>query len=142
MVLQIRQVVDGAVLVEFPEVSSDDANRFAVSLGKQLLPRPPPGLLDAIPGARTLLVLFDPLTLSAEQLEQWIRGLPTSSPSTQARAFRIPVRYGGEFGPDLEQLAQERGLTARQAIQAHLDAEYRVAFIGFAAGFPYLTGLP
>jgi len=142
MVLQIRQVVDGAVLVEFPKVSSDDANRFAVSLGKQLLPRPPPGLLDAIPGARTLLVLFDPLTLSAEQLEQWIRGLPTSSPSTQARAFRIPVRYGGEFGPDLEQLARERGLTARQAIQAHLDAEYRVAFIGFAAGFPYLTGLP
>jgi len=142
MGLASRHVVDGALLVEFPEVSTDEANQLAVSLREQMLLRPRPEVLDAIPGARTLLVLFDPLTLPPVELDQWIRSLPASSPSRHARAFQIPVRYGGELGPDLEQLARDRGLTVQKAVKKHLDAEYRVAFIGFAAGFPYLTGLP
>src|SRR5215471_1900637 len=142
MGLASRHVVDGALLVEFPEVSTDEANQLAVSLREQMLLRPRPEVLDAIPGARTLLVLFDPLTLPPVELVQWIRSLPASSPSRHARAFQIPVRYGGELGPDLEQLARDRGLTVQKAVKKHLDAEYRVAFIGFAAGFPYLTGLP
>lgn len=54
----------------------------------------------------------------------------------------VPVCYGGEFGPDLAELAERRGMTPEEAATLHAEAEYRVAMIGFLPGFPYLAGLP
>lgn len=142
MRIATRQVVDGALLLDFPEFSTPESNRLAVALREHLMLRALPGVLDAILGARSLLVLFDPLVLTADDLEQSLRNLSGASAPLRARAFRIPARYGGDLGPDLRALARERGLSTRQAIDAHLGAEYRVAFIGFAPGFPYLIGLP
>jgi biotin-dependent carboxylase-like uncharacterized protein len=48
------------------------------------------------------------------------------------------VSYGGEFGPDLEAVAQETGLTPGQVIAEHSRATYRVYMLGFSPGFPYL----
>src|SRR5260370_11686743 len=142
MGMATRQVVDGALLVDFPEVSTPEANRLGVAWGEHVMLRGRSGVLDAIPGARTLLVLFDPLVVPAEDVERSLPNLSGVSALGQTRAFRIPARYGGELGPDLAALASERGLSTRQAIDAHLGAEDRVAFLGFAPGFPYLIGLP
>nr|WP_235918072.1 5-oxoprolinase subunit PxpB [Paenibacillus lutrae] len=54
----------------------------------------------------------------------------------------IPVCYGGEYGPDLEEVAQIHGLTAEEVIRLHSGACYRVYMIGFIPGFPYMGGLP
>jgi inhibitor of KinA len=54
----------------------------------------------------------------------------------------IPVHYGGEFGPDLEDFAKAKGLSPREVINLHTSVEYYVYMIGFTAGFPYLGGLP
>jgi inhibitor of KinA len=58
------------------------------------------------------------------------------------RIVTIPVSYGGEWGPDLAEVAERAGLSMEEAISLHSTAEYRVAMIGFAPGFPYLAGLP
>jgi inhibitor of KinA len=54
----------------------------------------------------------------------------------------IPVCYGGEYGPDLDALAELRGLHAADVIELHASAEYTASFIGFVPGFAYLSGLP
>jgi inhibitor of KinA len=54
----------------------------------------------------------------------------------------IPVHYGGADGADLAEVAREAGLTEERVIELHAGATYRVAFLGFTAGFPYLSGLP
>jgi inhibitor of KinA len=53
----------------------------------------------------------------------------------------IPVCYGGELGPDLEEVARGAGLSVEEAVHLHEGVVYRVAVIGFAPGFPYLEGL-
>ena len=58
------------------------------------------------------------------------------------RLVEIPVRYGREFGPDLEDVARHTGLTPERVIEMHSEAEYLVYFLGFAPGFSYLGGLP
>lgn len=58
------------------------------------------------------------------------------------REIVVPVLYGGSAGPDLPFAASHSGLTERAFVDAHAGAQYRVAMIGFAPGFPYLTGLP
>ncbi|HLO67907.1 MAG TPA: 5-oxoprolinase subunit PxpB, partial [Holophaga sp.] len=50
-------------------------------------------------------------------------------------------RYGGEDGPDLEAVARHCGLAPEEVARRHAGATYRVHFLGFAPGFPYLGGL-
>ncbi|EQD65508.1 Allophanate hydrolase subunit 1, partial [mine drainage metagenome] len=54
----------------------------------------------------------------------------------------VPVCYGGEWGPDLEAVARSAALDPKEVIRLHTEAIFEVVLIGFAPGFPYLTGLP
>jgi biotin-dependent carboxylase-like uncharacterized protein len=56
--------------------------------------------------------------------------------------IRIPVEYGGAAGRDLEEVARIVGLSPEEVVRRHAGTDYRVAFLGFLAGFPYLSGLP
>jgi KipI family sensor histidine kinase inhibitor len=58
-----------------------------------------------------------------------------------APLIEIPVCYGGDCGPDLAEVAAHVGLHCDEVIARHSAAEYRVAMLGFAPGFPYLFGL-
>ena len=55
---------------------------------------------------------------------------------------RIPVCYGGEFGPDLDYVAEYHHMTPEDVIRIHSGATYLVYMIGFAPGYPYMGGLP
>jgi len=59
----------------------------------------------------------------------------------QGRSVSIPVAYGGDYGPDLQALADTKKLNVTQVIELHRNTEYTVAAIGFSPGFPYLQGL-
>ncbi|HEV8608745.1 MAG TPA: 5-oxoprolinase subunit PxpB [Thermoanaerobaculia bacterium] len=144
MRLEPRDVSEGSLLLEFPESSDAEANRAAIAIASRLSAKRPRGLLDAIPGARTLFVLFDPRTADREGLIRRVRRAAEESAEAppESRLFRIPVVYGAESGPDLAALARDRGLDPGEIVRRHAAAEYRVAFLGFSPGFAYLTGLP
>ena len=142
--MKTRDVSESSFLLEFPDVSAEEANRSAVALADRLARKPVSGLLDAIPGATTLFVLFDPGVIEREKLVRRLRRFSEEArtPPRETRRFRIPVAYGGEFGPDLAVLASERGISAEELARRHALADYTVAFLGFSPGFAYLTGLP
>jgi len=62
--------------------------------------------------------------------------------SPRAPCVEIPVCYGGEFGPDLEDVARHAGLSPERVVELHAAADYLVYFVGFSTCFPYLGGLP
>lgn len=64
-----------------------------------------------------------------------------SLPERPQRTVRIPVRYGGESGPDLEHVARLTGLEPEEVVLRHCQGTYRVHCLGFLAGFAYLGGL-
>ena len=49
--------------------------------------------------------------------------------------------YGGDYGPDLDNLSRELGLTSDEFIALHSCGEYRVDMIGFTPGFAFIGGL-
>jgi KipI family sensor histidine kinase inhibitor len=57
------------------------------------------------------------------------------------RVVEVPVCYGGEFGPDLEEVAATCGLAVAEAIALHGASPHVVYMLGFAPGFPYIGGL-
>lgn len=140
--LRVRHVSDGAILVEFPEASEDEANRSAVALARALARSRDRAPDDAVPGARTLFCAFDPGRVSHRELAEEIETLARDSAPSDAGSGRehvLRVAYGG---PDLASVAGRAGLSPEEAAQRHASALYRVAFLGFAPGFAYLTGLP
>jgi inhibitor of KinA len=53
----------------------------------------------------------------------------------------IPVRYGGEAGVDLLDVATHARMSPEEVVARHTASLYCVAMLGFAPGFPYLFGL-
>ncbi len=102
------------------------------------------GLVDVVPGMNNLTLVFDPL---ASKHPDWLDVLGNhwefgDEALPEAQTITLPVRYGDEYGPDLTAVAAHSGLTEREVIDLHTDADYLVMFLGFQPGFAYLNGLP
>ena len=133
---------DSALLVELGDQIDLPTNRRLHALANWL--RQQPGLGEAVPGYAALLVHYNPLELTyAEVLDLVRRGLSLAATVVQSspRRVEIPVRYGGEDGPDLAFVAHHCGLSIDEVIRRHSQAEYVVYFLGFTPGFPYLGGM-
>lgn len=57
------------------------------------------------------------------------------------RTIDIPVCYGEDYGPDLEDVAAYHRVSKEEIVHLHTSQIYPVYMIGFAPGFPYLGGL-
>ena len=121
------------------------ANQRVVALAAELDARPMRGIESVVPGISSLLVRFDPLTLSAAGVSDLLERLLADAELDiveQGPVITIPVQYGGAAGPDLEAVAAHTGLSPREIVAAHCREDYRVLVIGFAPGFPYIGPLP
>lgn len=135
---------DSALSVEFGAVIDPLINRQVQALFKKLKADPPSGLIDLIPTYRSLLVQYDPIRLSFEDLQKIIFSLVDLSESlfeTTDRMVEIPVCYGNDFGPDLGEIAAFHHLSSEEVVTIHSEGLYQVYMIGFTPGFPYLGGL-
>lgn len=141
----ISPASDQALLVSYgrftPRLQEDIAR-----LARALRSAPPRGLVDLHPGYGSLLVRYDARRTDALVFEEALRARLVLSredaPAEIGRLVEVPVVYGGREGPDLAEVARETGLTAERVVELHAGAIYHVAFLGFTAGFPYLSGLP
>ena len=102
------------------------------------------GVIETVPAYATLLVHYDPLVLSFTQIRDYLRtriAQIEENDSRKTRQIEIPVRYGGEFGPDLEFVASHCGLQVEAVIRIHTERIYTVFMMGFTPGFPYMGKL-
>jgi inhibitor of KinA len=105
----------------------------------------PDTLLDAVPGFCSLLLVFDPLTTSSDQIRRSINDLFHDLDEfelPEPANIEIPVVYGGEYGPDLRWVAEYHKTTPEDIILRHTQNSYHVYMIGFIPGFPYMGELP
>ena len=121
----LQKLCAGAALLSLP-------NPEALALAAALADDPPDGLFDAVPGARTLLLLYDPDLFDPARLRRSRR-----AEGRPPRAVRLQARYDGA---DLDEVAQALGISRAEAIRRHVEAEHVVSFLGFAPGFAYMTG--
>lgn len=146
---RIGRLGDGALLLQLGERIDAPTNARVHALARRLAARRPGWVLDVVPAYASLAVFVDadafeatgePLAEAERQLRALLDGEDAASPAS-ARLIEIPVRYGGEDGPDLERVAEHAGLAPADVVACHAAVEYSVAMLGFAPGFPYLLGL-
>lgn len=96
------------------------------------------GVLEAVPGYGSLLVIYDPLTTSFEELKAEVESLDIEAVKREPKLFRVPVVYGGEYGPDLKMVAERTGLSEDEVVEIHTSRTYTCYMLGFTPGFVYL----
>ncbi len=138
-------VGDAALTVEFGDAITPELNAQVIALDIALAAAELDGIIETTPSYRSLLICYEPLEISFQQLVAELRRLVSSGGSVrqaQPVAWRVPVAYDPPHALDLPEVAQRLGLTEAQVVALHAGAEYQVYMVGFAPGLPYLGPLP
>jgi inhibitor of KinA len=142
---RLRAAGDAAVSIEVADEISREANARVLTMERLLLDARLPGLVETLPTFRALLVTYDPLVLGWERLRGELEALAPRlehAPTPPGRRVELPCAYGGEYGPDLDEVARRLGLEPADVVRLHTEAEHYVYFIGFTPGLPYMAGQP
>lgn len=141
---RILPVGDGALTVELGRTLDPELNGRVRALDEAVRAQPFPGLLESVPAYASLLLVYDHARISfadARAAMERLLDVPAAAPRPGSRHV-VPVRYGGENGPDLAEIAAACGLSERDVVKRHTAAEYTALFVGFLPGFAYLGLLP
>ncbi|MEW6048324.1 MAG: 5-oxoprolinase subunit PxpB [Bacillota bacterium] len=142
----MRPAGDAALVVELGPGISPEVHRRVMALWRALGERPAPGMVEAVPAYRSVLVMWDPEAADSGQVaaavEQRLAEVGKAGRSrVRGRSVTVPVVYGGPFGPDLEAVAAHAGLEPSEVVRRHAAGRYTVYTLGFMPGFAYLGGL-
>jgi inhibitor of KinA len=143
--MKIVPASDSSLLVVFGNVISPALHEHVIALFRAFQSRHDPRIKNLHPGYASLLVDFDPLRMTHEELTGIVEQLastPGFAADGSSNVITVPVCYDLEFGPDLPDVAQHAGLSAEEVVRLHSSATYLVYFLGFSPGFVYLGGLP
>ena len=142
---KFRIAGDCGLLVEYGDAIEPEINLRVRSMAMVLSTEKPAGVKEVIPTYRSLLVMYNPLVTNPKSLEKQLTDLEQRLEQIQippAQTLEIPVCYGGEFGPDIEFVADEHSISIEDVIRIHSGPNYPIYMIGFTPGFPFLGGLP
>lgn len=142
---------DCCLLMKLGERIDGTLNRRVHRLVTALRQRSFDWIEDLVPAYASLAVFVKPAAITsrlitlealAHLMQETLDALPDEESTAETgRLVQMPVCYGGDYGPDLDSLAAELGLSSASLIERHCAAEYHVALLGFAPGFPYLLGM-
>lgn len=145
---------DRAVTITLGTTIDEPTHRLVRAVSAMLDRRPPAGMTDQVAAFASVTVHYDPLRVDpgddpraspyARIVRALERELSDITPDALAppRTIEIPVCYGGELGPDLDDVATRHGITADEVVRLHSGGDYLVYMVGFMPGFAYLGGVP
>lgn len=144
------QSADSGLIVSFAQWDADEAVVASRQLAKLIWQhsadgvQAASGVRDLIPGLNNLLIQYDPLQTSSAALKEMVTEILPNlrlDASTDARHWQLPMIYGGDYGPDLADVASAVGLSPDEVIACHGSNQLTVAIMGFLPGLGYLKGV-
>jgi len=148
---------DAAIVIQAGTDISEDIHERVKQLFSCIEQHPFDGYVEAVQAFTNVTVFYEPYKVyQSAQLKQraispyeWVKDYIENllednwqeANQAKRRIVDIPVCYGGELGPDLEEVARINGLTPEEVVRIHTSGTYLVYMIGFAPGFPFLGGL-
>ena len=139
-----RLAGDTGLIVEFGEGIDPDINKKVRTMAAAVKNRQPDGIIEIIPTYRSLLFIYDPVQIQPRHLMALIEELESTIDTVGEKnvpLIEIPVCYGGEFGPDMDNVKASSNLDTDEVIRLHSQPEYPIYMVGFTPGFPFLGGL-
>ena len=135
---------DTALVVEFGNRVEERLSASVLALARRVEAAAIAGVVETVPTFRSLMVHYDPLTISNAQLKGRLQPLLSglAGSVSAGRHWRLPACYDRTLGLDLAEVAERTGLSEAEVVAQHSAAPFRVYMVGFLPGFAYLGGLP
>lgn len=138
---------DSALVAKAVGLAAEPAWQLVHALAAALNAVQLTGVHDVVPTYDALLVEFDCAATDHDTVRRVLaheaaRLGPHPAPTTPPRHFVVPVVYGGEYGPDLPEVAAQLGLTEGEIIALHSGSDLTVRCLGAPAGAPMTDGPP
>lgn len=151
MMVKIEPLGDCAVIIQFGDQLNEKVQNQVKAFSTLLAKTEFEGFIEFIPAYTTVTIFYHPSYFEKgissspfqnikRKIEELLK-IKSKQETENERTIQIPVCYGEKYGPDLLSVANYHSLTIEDVITLHTKEIYRVAMIGFAPGFPYLTGL-
>lgn len=140
----LKPLGDSALLIQLGDKIDPAINQRVHALNLLLQMNSVAGIIETVPAYCTLLIHYDPLILTFNQVTHWAQNKMTQADDSfnrKPRQLEVPVRYGGASGPDLEAVAVSKNIPPADVVRIHSEHEYTVYMMGFTPGFPYLGSL-
>lgn len=135
---------DKALTMEFGNSISKEVNNKIRSITVAIETRNITGIVELVPTYRSLMIHYNPLKISYDELINALQQLEIQLETIElpaAQVVEIPTLYGGEYGLDIENVANHNQLKLEDVINIHTSNEYLIYMLGFTPGFPYLGGM-
>ena len=140
---------DHAVVIEVGKKIDATSEQRVRAIVSRLEAESPYWMIEYIPAYTTVTIIYSIQTFLEEvspyeTVCERVRELLTDvkeTPTVHQRVVKIPVLYGGKYGPDMDFVAKHSGLTKDEVIAIHTSGDYKVHMIGFAPGFPFIGGM-
>ncbi|MCX5088017.1 allophanate hydrolase subunit 1 [Streptomyces sp. NBC_00365] len=138
---------DSALVAKAVGLDAEAAWRLVHALADALDAVRLPGVHDMVPTYDALLVEFDCAGTDHDTVRRVLaheaaRLGPHPARTTPPRRFVVPVVYGGEYGPDLPEVAAQLGLAESEVVAIHSRTDLTVRCLGAPAGAPMMDGPP
>ena len=136
----IRREGDSTVVVAFPEYIDPVVNAHCAALACDIRSRRLPWIKDVVEAYASVTVYIDPLAIEDATAVEIVRGvaIATAAIAEEPPPLRLPVCYGGEYGPDISEVSRYAQCSEHDVIRRHSSVTYRVYMLGFLPGFAYL----
>jgi KipI family sensor histidine kinase inhibitor len=142
----IRSVYgDAAVMMTVSAPELDARRATAQALRSMVLDARIPGVRDVVAGLESLLVQYDCLRIDSAALDEQLalladRAISTPGSTASSRTFVVPTVFGGEFGPDLDAVAEELNLSRDRLVDAFTATVQTVDILGSGTA-PMMHGI-
>ena len=123
---------DSSVLIQFGNTIDPEINYRISATVQMMREQHIVGVTDIIPAFCSLLINYDPRVITFAEIKAGAK---------RKKVYEIPVCYGGEYGPDIQNIADHAGLSVEEVIDIHTSRDYLIYMLGFLPGFTYLGGL-
>lgn len=140
---RVLRAGDAAWLIELEDRIDPDVNACAIRVARAIEASSVP-FTDLVIGYRTVMVYVDPLDSRQPRLEAQLRQIVADTAAGGAGEGplkEVPVCYGGEFGPDLDDVAAFGRCSPEDVVAMHLSRDYRVYVVGFVPGWAYMAAV-
>lgn len=131
---------DKAIVIQFEQNISIETNKKVQIIARLIEDRNIIGITQLIPAFNNLTVCYDPILIGQGELLQELKkveGHVSGEVQLNNKTLYVPVAFGGDYGPDLEEIANHAGLSKEEVISVLQKTPYYVYMIGFIAGYPY-----
>ncbi|SDN04523.1 inhibitor of KinA [Psychrobacillus sp. OK028] len=151
--VNIKPLGDSALIIQLGEGINLTLHQQVKSLSAIISSRPFEGIIEFVPAYNNITVYYNPFLVhnshpgsnsAYDKVSGHIKKISKQiklDKKTDARIVTIPVCYGGQFGPDLVNVAALNNLSVEEVITIHTSSECLVYMLGFAPGFPFMGGM-